>query len=339
LKKPLAIVREVVELSRPDRKQEDALRAALREIAKVAARRMETFHARSRNAGGKSIHETASRFERVFGHPPGSITEMRRRKFRTENTCIDIAQAIAHVLSSAVDGKRIGVIRISGPEQNHPSIALETAHGKTYVVDNWGMDQRRGVDERSQLEKALETSIGNPRHRLFWFSHALGYSQLKNPHAPFEQNHVFQIGGLELLRAAAHENHVLAHLENDNDREALHHANQALRQAPKSDNAHFLKGNVYFYRRKFRKAIACYEKALQLNPFHTPALESMAYAYKKCKDRAAHQAVQKKLGKIVTFEPKSKEAIWNLQSFMDEIYPEDKWAPKIKLKIRVLKDQ
>lgn len=240
-------------------------------------------------------------------------------------------------LCTVVAPERISVVRMNGPEQNHPSIILKTETGAELVVDNWGMDGRQGVYPYQEFKTALQKSIGKPKHPLSGLSNALGFQWLRDLGQAMAHEHTFHHGGMGLLNASAHENHGFTHLEKGNDKEAMQHANAALRHAPDSDNAHFLKGNVFFFKRQFRRAIRCYEKALELYPFHTLALENIVKAKRELKDLSGAQEALKKLEKIVNYEPRSKEHMMNLEAFLDQLYPDNEWEPKVGLNIRVLK--
>lgn len=303
--------------------EERQLCTALKEIAVATAEGLQD-HANRPRPSFRSIQSAVRDHEKKFGHPPGEIVRLQNGRFRPKYCCVDIARGIYAVLETQVKPERLGVVRLNGPIEIHPSITVRAANGKKYVVDNWGMERRVGADDWDRFHSSLARSNSRWQGRYFGLADALGFGMYHDPDAAMNHPEAFIHGGLDLLHASAYENQANAHLDAGQDREALRLAGRALRLAPESDNAAFIKGNIFAYRRRFPEALRWYEEALRLNPNHSLALENMADVHLERKDETGLAAVRERLKPMVRFDPKARQAMRKLEAFLNEAYP-DRW--------------
>jgi|GEM_PF-6399497 len=318
LTEPLQVVRRLAEEPKLSRRQEGRLRGALRQIALVTAPGI-IGHLDRSSKNFRDIQEAIASHQASFGHPPGSVIRVGKQgQHRVESSCVDVAFALTHLLSRAVNPSRISIVRLNGPAQIHPSVVLGTAHGKQYLVDNWGLEGRRKAYEWPRFQHRLVGAIGRRCGEYAALSDSLGLDLLKSPKETLTHPYAFLHGGPKLLEASAYENHALAALVADQPKEAMRFANRALKLAPESDNAAFTKGNVFFDDGRYSDSARWYRRALELNPNHSLALEQLAWIHEMRGDEKAKAEVEQRLMQVVRpHHPGWKRAYKQLEAFLD----------------------
>ncbi|MDP2717177.1 MAG: tetratricopeptide repeat protein [Candidatus Micrarchaeota archaeon] len=322
----LAAIGSLGEKPTLSRAEERALRASLRQVAMRVAYDLEHYHSRSNRRVYKNVDAAVSRFERTFGHPPGDVAVSRQGKARSAHTCIGVAQGIATVLGPYVSRKRLGVVRLDGPDQAHPSILLSAGNGQEYVVDNWGMDRRAGAYTLDEFRDALLKSVRNKRSPLFYLSDELGIRVWKNPKDALAHPQAMLCGGLKLLDASAHENLAWQHMEAGDDQKALAHANKAIRLFPLSNLAFMRRGDIHLNNGRLGRAMADYRRAVQMFPFNTLAHENMAIVHGLRGDRPSMLKLVNHLQTLVSGNVRSRMICRAFMQFLDEQRSDDQAA-------------
>lgn len=84
---------------------------------------------------------------------------------------------------------------------------------------------------------------------------------------------------------------------------SLQYAEQLVAKYPQDERAHFNLGNVYTGRQAYDKAIAEFQKAIELNPNFSPAYNSLGYAYRPMGNDAEAERAFKKYIELVPNDP------------------------------------
>ncbi len=329
----------LVVLPKLTQNQERDLRASIRQVAMRVAYDLEKYHGRKNRRAYRGVDAAVSRFERTFGHPPGDVALLREGKVRTEHTCIGVAQGIAGVLAPFIPAERLGVVRLDGPEQAHPSIVLSAANGREYVADNWGLDRRSGAYTLDEFKESLLSCIGRKRHPLFALSDALGLHVWKQPAQALSHPQAMLRGGLKLLSASAHENLAWQHMEAGDDAKALAAANRAIQIFPESNLAFMRRGDIHLNNGRYRRAIADYRRALDLFPHNALALENMAFSYRYGGDERAMRQTHDRLAELVTFKPIELMRWRSIVHHLEKYLPDVPGGESVPIQIRVTKTE